>query len=85
MVSVGSAREAAHAFVTCRRIRRAVRLGRLWQTLSFLLGAGLAVVLTFFDVLHAVPAYAVALYAFLWCGAHAMSAYFTLREKGEAE
>jgi hypothetical protein len=31
------------------------------------------------------PAYAVALYTFLWCGAHAMSSYFTLREKGEME
>jgi len=85
VVAVGSAREAAHTFVTCRRIRRAVRLGRAWQVLSLVLGAGLAAVFTFLGVLDTVPAFAVALYAFLWSGAHAMSAYFTLREKGEME
>ena len=53
--------------------------------MSLLLGVGLAAVLTVFGYLHVVPAYAVVLYGFLWSGAHAMSAYFTLRDKGDAE
>ncbi len=83
VVAIGSAREAARTFATCRRIRRAVKLGTLWQFVSIFFGATLAGALVFFQRLTVLPTFVLALYTFLWCGAHALTSYFMLREKEE--
>ncbi len=85
VVALGSAREAAKAFVACRRIRRAVKLGTFWQFVSIIFGATLAGALVFFGKITAVPSFVLALYTFLWCGVHALTSYLTLREKDENE
>lgn len=83
VVAIGSAREAARTFATCRRIRRAVKLGTLWQFVSIFFGATLAGALVFFNRLTVLPTFVLALYTFLWCGAHALTSYFMLREREE--
>ena len=83
VVAIGSAREAARTFATCRRIRRAVKLGTLWQFASIFFGAALAGTLVFFQRLTALPTFVLALYTFLWCGAHALTSFFMLREREE--
>lgn len=79
VVAVGSPLEAAHTFAVCRRIRRAIRLGSVWQLLALLAGAGLAGLLTFFGRLASMPAYLVVAYHLFWCGIYALSSYLYLR------
>ena len=83
IVALGSSREAARTLAVCRRIRRAIKLGTMWQFISIFCGALIAGALAFFDHMAALPPYAVALYTFLFSGAHALTSYFTLRNKDE--
>lgn len=83
VVALGSAREIARTLATCHRIHRAVKLGTLWQFASILFGALLGGVCVFFNLTHALPAFAVTLYTFLFSGAHALTSYVTLRDKEE--
>lgn len=85
VVALGSAREAARTLATCRRIRRAVKIGTLWQFASILLGALLGGACVFFDLVAVLPAFAVTLYTFLFSGAHALTSYFILRDREENE
>lgn len=85
VVALGSAREVLKTYATCRRIRRAVKLGTLWQFASVLCGAVLSGVLVFFGKITAVPTFVLALNTFLWCGAHAVGSYFMLRDKEDGE
>lgn len=83
VVALGSSREAARAFATCRRTHRAVRFGRFIQVLSFLLGSLLAGALTVTGVIAATPAFAVTLWAVVWCGVYGLASYLYLRSKDE--
>ena len=85
VVALGSSREAAKALATCRRIRRAVKIGGLWQFASVLLGAMLCGACVLFGLVAALPAFAVTLYTFLFSGAHALTSYFILRDREENE
>ena len=85
VVALGSSREAAKTLATCRRIRRAVRIGTLWQFASILLGALLGGACVLFGHVTALPAFAVTLYTFLFSGAHALTSYFILRDREENE
>ena len=85
MVAIGSSLEAARTFAVCRRIRRAIRLGKAWQTLALLFGALLAGTLTFLGWLVNLPAFLVVAYNMLWCGIHALSSYLFLRRERDAE
>ena len=67
----------------CRRIRRAIKIGTLWQFTSIFCGAILSGALVLFDRMSALPPYAVALYTFLFSGAHALTAYLIMRNKDE--
>lgn len=80
VVSVGSAKEAARTIAACRRIRRAVRGGAVWQTLSLLFGAGLAATLAFFGMLVPFSSFFVTPLALLAPACHALSAFLILRE-----
>ena len=84
VVAIGSSLEAARTFTVCRRIRRAIRLGKVWQLLAIFVGALLAGALTFFGKLAALPAYPVVAYNLCWCGVHAISSLLFLR-KGRDE
>ena len=81
VVALGSCREAARAFVTCRRIRRAGVLGKLFQMLSVLGGATLAALLTFLGGSVRLSSFLVSLYLLFWCAMHAVTSYFYLRDK----
>lgn len=81
VVALGSCREAARTFVTCRRVRRAGELGKLLQVLSIAGGAVLAAVLTFLAGAVKMPAILVSLYLLFWCGVHAATSYFYLRDR----
>ncbi|MBO5355845.1 MAG: hypothetical protein J6B09_07250 [Clostridia bacterium] len=83
VVALGSCREAARTFVTCRRVRRAGNLGKLLQVLSIAGGAVLAAVLTFLAGAVRMPAILVSLYLLFWCGVHAATSYFYLRDRDE--
>ncbi len=85
IVALGSAREVLRTYATCRRIRRAVKLGKLWQLASVLCGAVLSGMLVFFGKITAVPTFVLALNTFFWCGVHAASSYFMLRDKEDSE
>ena len=85
VVALGSSREAARTLATCRRTRRAVKIGTLWQFASILLGALLGGACVLFDLVAALPAFLVTLYTFLFSGAHALTSYFILRDKEENE
>jgi sulfur carrier protein ThiS len=83
IVSIGSCKEAARTFVTCRRIRRVRHLGKILQALSVAVGgliAGLLSVLVGAVEIHAVL---VSLYLLTWSGLHAAASYFYLREKSD--
>ncbi len=81
VVALGSAREAAKTLATCRRIRRAIKFGTLWQFISIFFGALLGGALVLLDLIAVLPPYAVTLYTFLFSGAHALTSYATLRDK----
>ena len=83
VVSLGSPRECARTLGVCRCIRRAIKLGTMWQFISIFCGAIIAGALVFFDHMAALPPYAVALYTFLFSGAHALTSYFILCNKDE--
>ena len=83
VVALGSSREAARAFATCRRTHRAVRFGRFIQVLSFVLGSLLAGALTVTGVIAATPAFAVTLLVIAWCGIYGLASYLYLRSKDE--
>ena len=83
VVALGSAHEVAKTFTACHRIRRAVKLSILWQFASILFGALLGGACVFFNLIHALPAFLVTLYTFLFSGAHALTSYVTLRDKEE--
>ena len=83
VVALGSCREAARTFVTCRRERRAGNLGKLLQVLSIAGGAALAALLTFFVGGVKLPAILVSLYLLFWCGVHAATSYFYLRDRND--
>lgn len=83
VVALGSCREAARTFVTCRRVRRAGNLGKLLQVLSIAGGAVLATLLAFFVGGVRLPAILVSLYLLFWCGVHAATSYFYLRDRDE--
>lgn len=85
VVALGSAREVLRTYATCRRIRRAVKLGTLWQFASVLCGAVLSGALVFFGKITAVPTFVLALNTFFWCGVHATGSYFMLRDKEDSE
>ncbi|MBQ9098018.1 MAG: hypothetical protein IJY50_01145 [Clostridia bacterium] len=85
IVALGSCREAARTFVTCRRVRRAGALGKIFQVLSVLVGALLATLLTILGGSVALSAFTVSLYLLLWCGVHAVTSYFYLREKNDEQ
>ncbi len=85
VVAIGSSLEAARTFTVCRRIRRAIRLGKVWQLLAVLTGAVLAGVLTFFGGLVTLPAYLVVAYNMCWCGVHALSSFCYLRKEREGQ
>lgn len=85
VVSIGSAREAASAFAVCRRIRRAVRRGTLWQSVSMILGTLFAAALVFFGRIGAVAPLATALYPVCFGGLQWLTSHLTLREKNENE
>ncbi len=80
VVSLGTAKDTARTIAACRRIRRAVRGGGVWQTLSLLLGAGLAATLAFFGRLVLFSPLFVTLMALLSTVGHVLSAYLILRE-----
>jgi len=83
VVALGSCREAARTFVTCRRVRRAGELGKFLQVLSIAGGAVLAAALTFFAGAVKIPAILVSLYLLFWCGVHAATSYFYLRGRDD--
>ena len=83
VVALGSCREAARTFVTCRRVRRAGNLGKLLQVLSIAGGAALAALLTLFVGGVKLPAILVSLYLLFWCGVHAATSYFYLRDRND--
>ena len=85
VVAIGSSLEVARTFTVCRRIRRAIRLGKVWQLLAIFVGALLAGALTFFGRLAAVPAYLVVAYNLCWCGVHAISSLLFLRRGRDEE
>lgn len=80
VVSLGSAREVVRTYAVCRRTRRAVRLGTVWQGLSVLCGALLSGALVLLGKITAVPTFVPVLFTLLWCGIHAIGTYFMLRE-----
>ena len=81
IVSLGSCREVARTFITCRRIRRARAFGRLCQALSVGFGAMIAGLCTLLSGMVAVPSILVTLYLLFWCGVHAVTSILYLREK----
>ena len=83
VVALGSCREAARTFVTCRRVRRAGDLGKLLQTVSIAGGAVLSAVLAFFTGAVKLPAVVVSLYLLFWCGIHTATSYLYLRDKDD--
>lgn len=84
VVSLGSGKETARTFITCRRISRARRLGKLFQALSVGVGALIAGMLAMLHGVVDIPSVLVSLYLLLWSGLHATTSYFYLREsKGE--
>ncbi|MBQ3064006.1 MAG: hypothetical protein IJC99_04315 [Clostridia bacterium] len=83
VVAIGSSIEAARTFTVCRRIRRAVRLGKAWQLLALFGGAVLAGIFTFLGRFADLPAYLVVAYHTLWCAVHALSSFAFL--KGDKE
>ena len=85
VVAIGSAREAASTFAVCRRIRRAIKLGWLWQFASAVLGGLLAAALVFHARLASLPPLVAALYPLFFGGLQALCAYLALREKNENE
>ena len=85
VVAIGSSLEAARTFTVCRRIRRAIRLGKAWQLLAILVGGALSGVLTFFGGLVTLPAYLVVAYNLCWCGVHALSSFFYLRKERDGQ
>lgn len=80
VVSLGAAKDTARVIASCHRIRRAVRGGGVWQTLSLLLGAGLAATLAFFGRLLSLSPLLVTLVALLSTVGHVLSSYLILRE-----
>jgi len=84
VVALDSAKAAAKTFAICRRIRRASRLGKLWQGLSVALGAGLAALLTYFGKINTFSALLVTLYLLFFCALHGLSSYLYLQD-GDAE
>lgn len=81
VVALGSCKEAARTFVTCRRVRRAAMFGKLFQVGSIVVGAVLSALLTAFGKLGSVPSVLVTLWLLFFCGVHALTSFFYLREK----
>ena len=81
VVALGSCKEAARTFVTCRRVRRAAMFGKLFQVGSIVMGAVLSALLTVFGKIGSVPSVLVTLWLLLFCGIHALTSFLYLREK----
>ena len=83
VVALGSCREAARTFVTCRRARRAARFGALFQVLSVTVGGLVAALVTAFGGSIQIAAALVSLYSLFWSTLHAVTSFFFLREADE--
>jgi hypothetical protein len=83
VVALGSCKEVARTLVVCRRIRRARHFGKIFQALSVGGGALLAGLLALLGGAVRLPAILVTVYLLLWCGVHALTSYFYLRDKNE--
>lgn len=81
IVALGSCKEAARTFVTCRRIRRAGRFGKIFQVLSVGTGALIAGLFALLRRSVVMSSILVSLYLLFWCAVHAVTSYFYLREK----
>lgn len=81
IVALGSGREVARTYATCRLVRRAGSFGGVLQILSTLFGVVLCGTLAFFGLVARIPAFAVTGYMLLWCGLHGLVSYLYLREK----
>jgi len=83
VVALGSCREAARTFVTCRRVRRAGALGRMLQALSVTIGAVIIGMTALFGNVSNLIAIGISGYMLLWSGIHALTSYFYLRDRND--
>lgn len=81
IVALDSCMAAGETFLVCRRIRRAGLFGRRLQGISMLLGAGLAMVLSFFGKLQIFTPTLLTVYIFFWGALDAVASYLYLRDK----
>lgn len=81
VVAIGSGREAARAFATCRRVRRAGRSGKFLQSVSMAMGIGLGALFAFLGLSTRVPPYAVTFYLVGWGLIEALAAFLYMRRR----
>ncbi len=80
VVALGSCREAARTFVTCRRSRRAAHFGKIFQVLSVTVGGLIAALLTFLGGSVQLASALVSLYLLFWSALHAATSFLFLRK-----
>jgi hypothetical protein len=83
VVALGSCREAARTFVTCRRTRRGVRFGKLFQLLSVTVGGLLSALFAFLGGSTQIASALVSFYFLFWSALHAGTSFFFLRDADE--
>ena len=81
IVALDSCMAAGETFLVCRRIRRAGLFGRRLQGISMLVGAVLAMVLSFFGKLQVFTPTLLTVYIFFWGALDAVASYLYLRDK----
>lgn len=81
IVALDSCMAAGETFLICRRIRRAGLFGRRLQVISMLVGAGLAMLLSFFGKLQVFTPTLLTVYIFFWSALDAVASYLYLRDK----
>lgn len=77
VVSLGSCKEAARTFITCKRTRRVALVGKFLQYLLFVAGALLSALFIFFG--NAPSGMTVTTWMLSWCGVYAVFAGICLR------
>ena len=83
VVALGSCREAARTFVTCRRTRRGVRFGKLFQVLSVTVGGLLSALFALLGGSTQIASALVSFYFLFWSALHAGTSFFFLHATGD--
>lgn len=81
LVALDSCMAVGETFLICRKVRRAGMFGRWLQVISMLVGAALAIGLSFLGKLQVFTPTMLTLYIFFWSALDAVVSYLYLRDK----